>query len=149
LNAENVTLALPTPSLQCHKPDLPSQMASSSPAGKFSQAYACKCLNVQITSSTQVPSSSPEGTCDPAYESIFVEDEGIVIVRFFFDKIYWYRAHLLYLSDTSPDNGQNYNAPRTNTGYFTTLPIYRSDMPTLSAARIPCISNHLIGHSGQ
>jgi hypothetical protein len=129
-----------------------SRMASGSPAktptGKPSQVYACKCLNVHITSSTQAP-SSPEGSRDPAYESIFVDDEGIAIVRFLFHKIYWYQAHLLYLSDTSPSNGQNYNARRTNTGYYTTLPIYRFDMPTLSAARIPCISNYLIGHSGQ
>ena len=128
-------------------------MASGSPAetpaGRPSQTYACKCLNVHITSSTQDPASSPEGTCDPSYEPIFVDDEGIAVVSFFFDKIYWYQAHLLYLSDTSSSNGQNYNARRTNTGYYTTLPIYRSDLPTLSTARIPCVSIHLIGHSGQ
>ena len=124
-------------------------MASGSPAETPLQVYACKCLNVQITSSTQAPASSPEGTRDPAYEPIFVDDEGISIVGFLFHKIYWYQAYLLYFSDTSSSNGENNNARRTNTGYFTTLPIYRFDMPTLSAARIPCLSNHLIGHSRQ
>ena len=76
-------------------------MASGSPAEtparKPSQVYACKCLNVQITSSTQAPASSPEGTRDPAYEPIFVDDEGIAIVGFLFYKIYWCQTHLLYL----------------------------------------------------
>jgi hypothetical protein len=45
--------------------------------------YACKCLNVQITASTQVSTSSPEGTHDPAYKLIFVNDDGVVIVSFF------------------------------------------------------------------
>jgi hypothetical protein len=78
-------------------------MASGSPAGKFSQAYACKCLNVQITSSTQVPSSTPdsERTYDPAYESIFVEDEGIVIVLF--SSIKFIGIELIYyISQTHP-----------------------------------------------
>lgn len=84
------TTALHTTStLSATSPTLQSRMASGSPAqspaGKPSQAYACKCLNVQITSSAQAPASSPEGTCDPPYEPIFVSDEGIVIVGFFFD----------------------------------------------------------------
>ena len=74
--------------LSAISPTLQSRMASGSPAetpvGKPSQVYGCKCLNVQITSSTQVPATSPEGTCDPAYEPIFVDDEGIVIVDFLF-----------------------------------------------------------------
>ena len=100
------------PALHTHKffsatsPTLQSRMASRSPAetpvGKPSQVYACKCLNVQIASSTQDPASSPEGTRDPAYEPIFVDDEGIAIVGFLFHKIHWYQAHLLSLSQTHP-----------------------------------------------
>ena len=56
-------------------------MASDSPIEN--PQYACKCLNVQITPSTQGSASSPEGTSDRAYELIFVNDDGIVIVGFF------------------------------------------------------------------
>ena len=73
---------------------LPSRMASVSPPEKPLH-YACKCLNVQIISSTQSPTSSPEGTCDPAYTPIFVNDDGIVIVGFLFHKFY---CHLRLLS---------------------------------------------------
>ena len=100
-DAETLQAALHNGSSAPQARPLQSRMASGSPAetpaGNPSQVYACKCLNVQITSSTLAPTSSPEGSRDPAYEPIFVDDEGITIVGFLFNKIYWYQAHLLYL----------------------------------------------------
>ncbi|KAF8969372.1 hypothetical protein BDZ97DRAFT_1902497 [Flammula alnicola] len=42
--------------------------------------YACKCLNVRITSSTP-PSSPPEYTRDPIYTPVFVKEDGISAVH--------------------------------------------------------------------
>ena len=84
---------------------LKSRMSSGNPvetpAGRPSEMYACKCLNIQIISSTQAPASSPDGTRDPAYDLIFVDDEGIAIVGFSFIKYISVKLNY-YVTKTHP-----------------------------------------------